>query len=477
MTRIIDIEDISQIIGGNEEAKSRLGRISSEIQSNEILQMHLPQEVSDVIAMLVFHSVFDNEDCAEDFCALTNHLNQRQLSELSSIIGRVLSDLWSECGLALEDGQALSSRVLSRLSIFQISQHGLDMLTSLGLEDTSNISDDAEGLRAVSDSLTFLALRVFDFEDETELFLEMMMFARRILGFEYVALWKLSSEDGMLRLFDDMGTTDPAVRECAKRVGYSEGEGIPGKVWQGGSVLCERELAVYTAWERERLIALTGIGSIVALPVRRGGEFWGVIELFSDTDIDGTELKESILPLFLKAIENGLSRCTDLSQRRLNDQLLRATEGILRGTVLGSNVQEFSSNLLVKDALESYGIVRVALWRCSESQCELMEEFPSMESPSSQALSVKESSVGRSSSTGEGIFLTRFNRSSNCPRLSTAFSEGVKMCAYIPATSPSGEQFVVEFWLDSLLSLSVRMRRALCLFGGALILRSKISNS
>jgi PAS domain S-box-containing protein len=98
------------------------------------------------------------------------------------------------------------------------------------------------------------------------------------------SFWVVDRRDGALRLsgmwHNDAAAGEPFERE-SRRLRFSEGEGLPGRVWATGEPAWVEDLTEEPNFPRRESAQASGFHTGVAFPAAAGGELRGVLELFS----------------------------------------------------------------------------------------------------------------------------------------------------------------------------------------------------
>lgn len=119
---------------------------------------------------------------------------------------------------------------------------------------------------------------------------------------------KLASVAGPLRVFMEEG----------RRLSFSEGESLPGRVWRERNPIWLTELAQEQHFSRRSLAARVGLQSGLVFPIQSGSDFFGVIEFFTIRLLPPDPMALNMLNAISSEIAQFIRR------RRAEDDLRRA---------------------------------------------------------------------------------------------------------------------------------------------------------
>jgi diguanylate cyclase (GGDEF)-like protein/PAS domain S-box-containing protein len=146
------------------------------------------------------------------------------------------------------------------------------------------------------------------------------------LGFEIGAAWTLDPSGQRLRtqaIWRFSATTAPAFVGLTREFGFARGVGLPGRVWETGEVQCSDDLASESTCPRRSVAASDGVHSAVALPIRIGAEFVGVVELLSTWN---RGIEKELVQLFA---DMGSEVSERLARKRAQEHISRSSELLL----------------------------------------------------------------------------------------------------------------------------------------------------
>jgi PAS domain S-box-containing protein len=158
------------------------------------------------------------------------------------------------------------------------------------------------------------------------------------LGWMIGEFWAPHQDDAVLRI--EAAWPEPhgephrevaAFLEAGRRVVFRRGEGLPGRVWASGEPAWVTDVAVESNFPRRDAAVAAGIRSAFAVPVPLGPQRAGVLEFFSDLQVEpDPELLET-----MAAVGGYLG---EFYQRRTAESALRASED--RFLTFGSTVPD-----------------------------------------------------------------------------------------------------------------------------------------
>src|SRR5262249_26317322 len=111
-----------------------------------------------------------------------------------------------------------------------------------------------------------------------------------VLGADLGGLWFLHPGREELQPFVIRSSSAwPGVQafiECSRQLGFAQGNGLPGRVWQERRALSLKGVAEESHPERRRLGAAAGFKSAIAFPIQSGAEFFGVFEFWTGEPVE-----------------------------------------------------------------------------------------------------------------------------------------------------------------------------------------------
>ena len=175
----------------------------------------------------------------------------------------------------------------------------------------------------------------------------------RALGWDWGALWRLDSDAGVLRCAELCQSAPGALDtfEAASRdLRFEPGEGLVGRVWRGGEPIWISELAREPGFTRIAAARHVGLQSAVALPLRVGREFVGVLEFL------GREARLADPEMLATLVGIG-GQLGQFLERRRADETLRRQAALLELAPAAVTVRDLASRITYwnRAAEELYG--------------------------------------------------------------------------------------------------------------------------
>lgn len=150
----------------------------------------------------------------------------------------------------------------------------------------------------------------------------------RSLGWQLAATWEPGAGD-VLRCTDLWVEADPALdafAEATRSYQFARGEGLPGRVWAGGSPEWIGDAASDDALPRRPLAAEAGLHAAIGVPIASGRGVCGVLECFGRTALEPD-------PELLASMEVVGGLLGQLAERRRVEADVHASEQRYRATL------------------------------------------------------------------------------------------------------------------------------------------------
>jgi PAS domain S-box-containing protein len=176
-----------------------------------------------------------------------------------------ISEKWGKVTGAIEVAVDITERSKTEFALRQRTAQ-LETLRQIGLELTAEL-----GLNTLLESIVVRAVQ--------------------LLGGDAGSLYLYRADEGVLELAIRQGEVAIPAKQKLRR-----GEGLPGQVWETGRAWTMQD---YGRWQ-ERTVAVNGesYAAIVAVPIKLGGEFLGVLNVGIHKESIGFDADEELLGLF-----------------------------------------------------------------------------------------------------------------------------------------------------------------------------------
>ncbi len=261
-----------------------------------------------------------------------------------------------------------------------------------------DVSDrlDAEAFRQIShELLTFLAGATGTVNDVVP---ELLAILAAAMGFELATAWRWDDDAQLLRCEHVWQSPDAASLGMAGEslgMTVASGEGLPGLVVSGGEALWVRELAGAASFKRQPTMRRDGLRSGFVFPIRTRGRLFGVVELFTRSDLQpdpplaaavsdlGSRLGEFIERLMLEEQRNRLLAEVEQARRR-QDFLLRANQALVSAVDYPDTVRRLASIavptlgdvcLIDVTSIDDSGLVRMAAQHADPARQPLVDKL------------------------------------------------------------------------------------------------------
>ncbi len=165
------------------------------------------------------------------------------------------------------------------------------------------------------------------------------------------AIWLVDKKSTKLRCIEVWHNPDRALGAFAQNslnLQVSEGEGLPGQVWQRGTVLWHSDLSTQTNLARVDAIRDNNLRTLLAMPILSGGHTRGVLEFFKAQSLKPNR----DLISFLNTLTTQISQ---LLERKEAEERVRVSEERLQGLL--DNCSQF---IFIKDLNGRYLIANKA---------------------------------------------------------------------------------------------------------------------
>ncbi len=167
-------------------------------------------------------------------------------------------------------------------------------------------------------------------------------------GWEYGEIWGVDPGDGKLNCLELWHEDSPQFDALAlqtRQLRLDPGEGLPGRVWQGGEPLVIQQIAADAGFRRTRAALAAGIVSAVAFPVFSGNRITGVMAFMSCEPLDAGGGMLDMLRTIGSQIGQFMARKTLQEELRRFVSLSPSVIYALRLTPFGMRAYWVSDNL------------------------------------------------------------------------------------------------------------------------------------
>ncbi len=151
-----------------------------------------------------------------------------------------------------------------------------------------------------------------------------------------------ASEMECAAFWNDSAEPAPALAVASRRLGFSPGIGLPGRVWSSGQPAWIPDLAADDNFMRGRAAAADGLQSAFAFPIRADGETLGVIELFTAVPTDPDEALLEAMDVIGRRLGELLRRRRAEEERRRLAERERSVAAALQRSLLPPRLPEIA---------------------------------------------------------------------------------------------------------------------------------------
>jgi PAS domain S-box-containing protein len=131
------------------------------------------------------------------------------------------------------------------------------------------------------------------------------------IGWEYGVIWTVDRRANVLRCAAQWHAADflaVDLQERTRTITYSEGEGVPGRVWATANAAWEVDLALEPGCRHAVAALDAGMKQAFAVPITLGLEILGVIEYFTDARLPPDHDLRQMLSLIVSHIGQFITR-------------------------------------------------------------------------------------------------------------------------------------------------------------------------